>query len=1042
MWLVNYALRKPFSMGALAILVLIFGLSTLRQLPVDILPEVQTPVINVVWTYQGLTASEMASKITSFSELATLNNVDNIKEISSQTTNGVGLVRVEFQPNVEIDVALSQVASVSQTILRRMPPGTSPPIVVRNNLSSRPIMSMVVSSDTLSQSQLADYARLQLRGQIQSVGGMRLTLPYGGAIRQIMIDLKPDALPAFGLSAADVAQAVSEQNQTLPSGSVREGERDMQISVDAAPESVEVFENLPISAKDGRVVKLRDVADVRDGGALQTNLTRVDGSSAVLVSMIKIGNSSTTDIIKEVKKRLPDIQASAPAGAVVTPIFDQSVFVQSAVDLIIKEILIVGCLVGLVVFLFLGSLKSSLIVLVSIPLSLLVAVVVIGLTGHTLNLMSLAGMALAVGILVDNAMVEIENINRNIALGLSAPQAALAGARQVAFPEFVSTLSTCIVFTPIFLLDGIAGYVFEPLAITVIAALAASYLFSRTVVPTLAALYLKSGERHYPGFARLEAAIDGFGAWVANALPALRRKWPVVLLLVFLTVGGAAALLVNSQQQFFPRTDAGLLKLYVRAPAGTRVEETANQFAQVQALIREVVPRDELRQVVELIGQPDPVNLAWVDSITVGGFDGEMLIELNPKTASTFDYQDRLREALRARFPDFQFLFLPADITNQTLSGLTPTSTEIRVIGRDVAGNTAIANDILKSLNSNQNVTDQMLRQVRNLPEYVVSIDRDRALQLGVTANDAMQTLLGVLGTGGTVSPSYWSDPRAGISYVVQVKAPLQQLEKVDDLLRLPVSTASGSTVQLGSIATITPRVVPATISRSTLAPVNSILANAPGADLKGLAEASRQAVDEVKNRLKPGNRIEVNGQATAMTQAFRDLGLGLLSALALIVLVMVFNFQSWVLPFVALSSLPVALSGAVAALYVTGTPISVPALMGLIMTMGITTANSVLLTSFARDAWLAGASAWDAACDTVRRRIRPILMTALTMVVGLLPMAMALGQGAEQNAPLARAVIGGLMTGCVATLIVVPLVFAFALKGKIPGKPLVEETT
>lgn len=1040
MWLVKYALRRPYSMGALAILVFILGLSSLRQLPVDILPEVKTPVVNVVWTYQGLNAREMASKITSFAELALLNNVDNVKEISSETFNGVGLVRVVFQNNVEIDVALSQVGAISQTILRRMPAGTSPPIVVRNSLSSRPILSMVVSSDTLSQSQLADYARLQLRGQIQSIGGMRLTLPYGGATRQIMIDLKPDALPAFGLSAADVAQAVNQQNQTLPSGNVREGMRDMQISVDASPESAEVFANLPISARDGRIVKLRDVADVRDGGAIQTNLTRVDGSSAVLVSMIKIGDASTTEIIKQVKERLPEIQAAAPAGATVTPIFDQSVFVQSAVDIIAKEILIVGFLVGLVVFIFLGSLKSSLIVLVSIPLSLLVAVIAVKLTGHTLNLMSLAGLALAVGILVDNAMVEIENINRNIGLGLSAPQAALAGARQVAFPEFVSTLSTCIVFTPIFLLEGIAGYVFEPLAVTVIAALAASYFFSRTVVPTLAALNLGRNDKHYKGFDRLEASIDRLGNGIASRLPALRAKGPLVALVVVLIVAAAGTLLAVSPQQYFPRTDAGLLKLYVRGPAGTRVEETANKFAEVQATIRELIPADEVNKIVELIGQPDPVNMSWVDTMTIGGFDGEMLIELNPKTASTFDYQTLLREELGKRYPDFKFLFLPADITNQTLSGLTPTSAEIRVIGRDVPGNLGIAQELLKKLNGSEDISDLMLRQVGNLPEYVVSIDRDRALALGITSADALQTLLGVLGTGGTVAPSYWSDPRAGISYVVQVQAPLQRIGSAEDLLRLPITTPTGESIQLGAIASITPRTVPATVVRSTLQPVISVLANAPGANLRVLAEQSQSAVEELQGRLKPGNRIEINGQATAMTEAFRELAIGLLGALALIVLVMVFNFQSWVLPFVALSSLPIALSGAITALYVTGTPISVPALMGLIMTMGITTANSVLLTSFARDAWQEGLSAWDAALQTVRQRIRPILMTALTMIVGLIPMATALGQGAEQNAPLARAVIGGLMTGSVATLIVVPLIFAFAMKNAVPGKPLVEE--
>lgn len=1040
MWLVKYALRRPYSMGALAILVFILGLSSLRQLPVDILPEVKTPVVNVVWTYQGLNAREMATKITSFSELALLNNVDNVKEISSETFNGVGLVRVVFQNNVEIDVALSQVGAISQTILRRMPAGTSPPIVVRNSLSSRPILSMVVSSDTLSQSQLADYARIQLRGQVQSIGGMRLTLPYGGATRQIMIDLKPDALPAFGLSAADVAQAVNQQNLTLPSGNVREGMRDMQISVDASPESAEVFANLPISARDGRIIKLRDVADVRDGGAIQTNLTRVDGSSAVLVSMIKIGDASTTEIIKKVKERLPEIQAAAPAGAKITPIFDQSIFVQSAVDIIAKEILIVGFLVGLVVFIFLGSLKSSLIVLVSIPLSLLVAVIAVKLTGHTLNLMSLAGLALAVGILVDNAMVEIENINRNIGLGLSAPEAALAGAKQVAFPEFVSTLSTCIVFTPIFLLEGIAGYVFQPLAITVIAALAASYFFSRTVVPTLAALNLGKNDKHYKGFHKLEASIDRLGNGIANRLPALRAKWPVVALVVVLIVASAGTLLAISPQQYFPRTDAGLLKLYVRGPAGTRVEETANKFAQVQTTIRELIPTDEVKQIVELIGQPDPVNMSWVDTMTIGSFDGEMLIELSPKKASTFEYQTLLRKELTERYPDFKFLFLPADITNQTLSGLTPTSAEIRVIGRDVPGNVGIAQELLKKLNGSEDISDLMLRQVGNLPEYVVSIDRDRALALGITSADALQTLLGVLGTGGTVAPSYWSDPRAGISYVVQVQAPLQTINSAEDLLRLPITTPSGESIQLGAIATITPRTVPATVVRSTLQPVVSVLANAPGANLRVLAEQSQSAVDELQGRLKPGNKIEINGQATAMTEAFRELAIGLLGALALIVLVMVFNFQSWVLPFVALSSLPVALSGAVAALYVTGTPISVPALMGLIMTMGITTANSVLLTSFARDAWLQGMSAWDAALQTVRQRIRPILMTALTMIVGLIPMATALGQGAEQNAPLARAVIGGLMTGSMATLVLVPLIFTFAMKNAVPGKPLVEE--
>lgn len=1040
MWLVRYALFKPYSIGALIILVLALGLFSWRQLPVDILPDVETPIVNVIWTYGGINPREMSAKITSFSEIALMNNVDNVKEISSETFNGVGILKVQFHEGVDISLALSQVTGISQTILRRMPSGTSPPIIVRSSLSSKPILNLVVSSNTASQSELSDFARLQLRSQIQSIGGIRMSLPFGGAGRQIMIDLKPETLPAYGLSPADIGNAVAVQNATLPSGSMREGRKEVPITLDASPQSTDVFADLPIAARDGALLKLRDVADVRDGPALQTNISRVNGQAAVMVSIIKIGDASTLDIIRQIKTRLADIQKAAPPGIQITPIFDQSIFVQSAVDVVSKEIVIVGFLVALIVFMFLGSYKSSLIVLVSIPLSLLVSLVVLKLTGHTLNLMSLAGLALAIGILVDNAMVEIENINRLVAQGNTPPKAAIMGAQQVAFPEFVSTLSTCIVFTPIFFLSGTAGYIFEPLAIVVISALCASYLFSRTVVPCLASIYIKSNDHHNKLSIHLEHRLHKLGEILSGLLPVLIRRKFIVLMVSVGIVSVSVIILFQLPQTYFPRTDAGLMRLYIRAETGLRVEETAAHFADIQRTIREIIPPDQIKQIVEVIGQPEPVNLAWVDSLAMGSYDGEMLIELNNDERKTFYYQDKIRNVITQKFPNTTFAFLPADITNQTLTGLTPTGINIRVMGRDREGNAIIAEEVLESLSKDTNVVDVMRRQVTNLQEYFVSFDRDHALKLGVTIDDALQAVLATLGSGGTVTPSFWADPLAGFSYSVQVQTPIQRLQSVDDLLRVPVRSNSGTPVLLGTFSKIESRQVPANISRTTLQPTINILANSKGEDISYLAQRTQSLVNSVKDRLKPGNRIEVAGQSTDMQETFMHLSAGFAAAIVLIAIIMVFNFQSWSMPLVAMSTLPLALSGSVIFLFMTNTALSVPTLMGLIMTTGIATANSVLFTSFARDEWLKGISAYDAALHTIQTRLRPILMTAITMIVGLIPMALALGQGAEQNAPLARAVIGGLLSGTLSTLLIVPLLFVLIYQNRRPHKPLLED--
>ncbi|MCW5620615.1 MAG: efflux RND transporter permease subunit, partial [Burkholderiales bacterium] len=657
MWIVAYALRHRYSIAVLAILIVLFGLTSARRMSTDILPSVDIPSINLVWTYTGLDASEMTTRVTSFSELAILNNVDDVREVRSDTANGITVIKIDFQPYVEIDEAMSQVVSVSQTILRRMPPGTQPPLVVRYSRSSAPILQLVLSSDSLQEAQLFDYARIQLRAQIQTIPGIRMTLPYGGAARQVMIDLRPQALQTYGLSAADVSRALSAQSLTLPSGVVRERGREMQVSVNASPTEVAAFEQLPIREVNGRVILLRDVATVRDGAAVQTNMARLNGQNAVMVSILKLGGTSTVDIVNQVMARLPDIRAAAPEGLAIEPLFDQSVFVRAAIDAVIKEAVIVALLVATVVLLFLGSWRSTLIVLTSIPLALLTSIACLHAMGHTFNLMTLGGLALAIGILVDNALVEIENINRNLDMGKPLDQAILDSARQVAFPEFVSTLCICIVFTPVFLLTDVASYVFTPLALSVVFAMAASYVLSRTLVPTLASLLLRAGnaradeQRDARGalaavHARVEGRLERVRHAYAQAFPRLLRRKATLAgaTLALIGVGGITAWSLG--EEFFPAADAGLMRLYLRAPAGTRLEDTARLFAEIQRDIRALIPADELQFIGESIGAVEPINRAWVDSSMVGSFDGELLMQLASGHAPTAGYMADIRRML------------------------------------------------------------------------------------------------------------------------------------------------------------------------------------------------------------------------------------------------------------------------------------------------------------------------------------------------------------------------------------------------------------
>jgi len=1040
LWIVRYALAHRHSIGVLAILLLLTGTLSAQRMSTDILPAVKIPAINLIWTYPGLNAPEMASKISTFGEIAILNNVDNIRDVRSETLTGVSIIRVTFQPGTDVTAAFSQITSVSQTILRRMPPGTSPPLIVPFVPSSVPVLQLVLASDSLNSSALFDYGRLQLRSQIQSIPGLRLTLPYGGASRQVMIDLKPEALEAYGVSANEVARTINTQNLTLPTGVLRVESREIVVTTNASPEQVSQFADLPLRSVDGRVVRVGDVATIRDGAAIQTNIARLDGQNAVIVAILKLGDASTVDIVRQVKEKLPELRASAPAGITIEPVFDQSVFVENAVNNVLKEGVIVGCLVALVVLVFLGSWRSSLIVLTSIPLALLASVAGLALTGQTFNLMTLGGLMLAIGILVDNALVEIENINRNLENEMPLQAAILKSAEEVAFPEFVSTLAICIVFSPLFLLTGTAAFIFVPLGLAVVFAMAASYVLSRTLVPALASLMLAEHDPHHVPdgiVARVSGAVGrGLGA-IERLLGAVLRLFirfkvlPVAGLAAALFVGGYAAL--NVGREFFPQSDAGMIRVYLREEPGSRLEQTATVFADVQRAMREIIPEDDIAFITENIGAPEAINLAWVQSGVIGSFDGEVLIQLKGGLGRTAVHTHAIRRMLRERFPRLNFYFVPADATAQTLAGSAQADFEVRVIGRDAGGNGEIARDLAEAIKKIPGAVDVVMRQVRNLPAYNLEIDRVRGLQLGVTPQDAAGAVLAALGASGTVSPSFWADPVLGASYSVQIVAPPVRLTTTEQLLNTPVKPAAGGpTVPLRSIASLQIKQLPANIDRFMLQPMTTILANASGRDIGAVYRDLDAAIAGVKPRLKPGNRIEVGGQAQSMVQAYGEMFGGIALAAVLVYLIMVVNFQSWVMPLIAMGTQPVAIAGAFFALWITGTPLSVPALTGLIMVIGVASANSVLVTSFARDRFLAGADPITAAIEAAETRLRPVVMTAIAMIVGIIPLALGLGDGGEQNAPLGRAVVGGLVFGTVATLTFVPVLFALLVRPRV----------
>ena len=1042
MWIVQLALRRPYTFAVMALLILLLGATALFRTPTDIFPEIDIPVVTVVWTYRGMPTEEMEQRITTLSEYFLSANVNDIRRIESTTLNGTAVIKVFFHPGAKIEACTAQVTAVCQTNLYVLPPNTQPPTILRYSASNVPILQVSLSSKALTEEQVYDYGQWVLRNQLAVIPGVVIPSPYGGKERQVMVDIDPEALRSRGLSPLDVVNAVTAQNLTLPTGSARVGDRDYVVSLNSSPRSIAEFNDLPVRSAGGATVYLKDIAQVKDAYRPQTTVVRRDGARGALVTVFKNGGASTLEIVDQIRTKMPTIRAAAPKGLDIELLFDQSLFVRAAVDGVIKEGAIAGCLTAVMILLFLGSWRSTLIVAVSIPLSVLCSIILLGTFGYTLNLMTLGGLSLAVGILVDDATVEIENIHRNLHQGKPLQQAILDGAQQIAVPTFVSTLTICLVFVAVLFLDGPPKFLFAPLALAVVFAMMASYLLSRTLVP-LMAKYLLAGEAHGSGDeGEGRAAVGGlFGrihtffelnfealrrAYVASLGWALGHR-AAVFALFAVAVATAVALAPFVGRDFFPTVDTGQLRLHVRAPAGARLEKAEEVFAAVEEEIRRVIPEEDRALILDNIGLP---NRNWVlafgDLITTGSADGEILIALkHDHRRPTDEYARTLRHRLRERFPDLIFFFQPADMVSQVLNFGLPAPIDVQIAGPDLTGNARRARELVDRLRDVPGTADVHLHQVLDAPELHVKVDRTRALEMGLTQQDVAGSLLASLSGSGQVSPNFWVDPSNGLSYLVEVRTPIHHVDSLAAINATPLSPKSGKETQLlTNVASIERRAAPEVVNHADIRRAYDVFANVQGRDLGGVAADVERAVSDVRAGLPPGNTIAIRGQVESMESAFTRLGLGLVFAAVLVYLLMVVNFQSWIDPAIILTALPGSGTGIVAMLFVTQTTFSVPSLMGVIMCVGVATANSILMVTFANDQRREGLDATRAVLAAGAARLRPVLMTALAMVVGMLPMSLGLGEGGEQNAPLGRAVIGGLVAATISTLFFVPVTY------------------
>jgi len=1049
--IVRLALRRPYTFVVLAILIVILGPLAAMRTPTDIFPDIKIPVIAVVWTYRGLPPDDMSGRVIYYYERQLSSSVNDIEHIESQSLPGIGIVKIFFQPGVDIRTATAQVTSISQTVLKQMPPGITPPQILNYNASTVPILQLALSSPTMSEQQLFDTGQNFIRPSLAAVAGASIPSPYGGKERQIQVDLNPQALQAKGLSAQDVGAALSAQNQIVPAGTAKIGGFEYNVKLNNSPDAVEDLNNLPVKTVGGATIYIRDVAHVRDGYPPQRNEVRVDGRRSVLMSVLKTGSASTLAIISGVKAILPRLQESLPPSLHIAFLNDQSVFVKAAISGVVKEGVIAAALTSLMILLFLGSWRSTVIIAISIPLAVLCSITALSALGQTLNIMTLGGLALAVGILVDDATVTIENINWHLERGKEVKTAIMDGAHQIVTPAFVSLLCICIVFIPMFFLQGIAGFLFVPMAEAVMFAMIASFVLSRTLVPTMAMYLLRPHDlghseyvmedhghgvrhatSHNPLIAFQHRFEQGFskirGAYRGILALALESRRPFIIgFLGFIVL--SFALIPALGQNFFPNVDSGEMTLHVRAPVGTRIEDTAALFDGVERAIREAIPVDQVKSIVDNIGLPvSGINRAYSNTGGIGPQDGDIYITLTEHHKPTADYVKALRRQLPQRFPGSTFSFLPSDIISQILNFGAPAPIDVQVAGPNREQNLAYANELLRKLTVIPGMADVRLQQSTHYPELKVDVDRTLAGNLGINERDVTNTLVTTLSGSFQTAPAFWLSPRTGVSYPIVIQSPQQDANSLSKLENIPITAGKPGDMQiLGGISTISRGDSDAVVSHYAIQPSFDIYATTQGRDLGGVASAVQQVLKSTASDLPKGATVTLRGQVTTMNSAFAGLLFGLVGAIVLIYLVIVVNFQSWIDPFIIITALPAALAGIVWTLFTTGTPLSVPALTGAIMCMGVATANSILVVSFARERLTEFGDAARAAMEAGFTRFRPVLMTALAMMIGMAPMALGLGEGGEQNAPLGRAVIGGLLFATVATLFFVPVVFAIA---------------
>jgi CzcA family heavy metal efflux pump len=1058
MWIVRLALRRPYTFVVMSLLILVLGIVSIVTMPTDIFPTIDIPVVTVIWTYSGTSPDEMEKRFTTISERAMTTTVNDIEHIESQSVSGISIIKIFFQPGAKIEAAVAQVSSVSQTILRILPPGSTSPFVLQFSASNVPILQAVLSSDKLSEADLFDLGSNFVRTQLATVQGAQIPQPYGGKARNVTVDLDLGALYSKGLSPTDVVNALTAQNLILPAGTAKVGTMDYIVRTNGSPTVLDQLNDLPVKSSNGAVVYMRDVAQVHEGFAIQQNIVRMNGQRAALLTVLKAGSASTLDIVKRVKEALPRITAGLPPELKTTLLFDQSIFVRAALQGVVKEAAIAATLTALMILLFLGSWRSTVIVAISIPLSILTSIIVLKLFGQTLNTMTLGGLGLAVGILVDDATVEIENIHRNLGQGKELEPAILDGAAQIAVPAFVSTLAICIVFVPVVFLSGAAKSLFTPLAMAVVFAMLASYLLSRTLVPTMVK-FLLAGEvemyqEHEQG--HVESAHASL-VWrihyrFNSAFEWLRARYRSVLDWVLghasFTLGCfvlfallSASLIPFVGQDFFPTVDAGTFRLHVRAAPGTRIEEVELLFTRVESTIREVIPPSELAMVLDDIGIPNgSFNLAFGDGSLTDVQDGEILVSLDEKHHPTAAYRERLRKVLHERFPDVTFYFQASDIVNQILNFGLPAPIDIQISGRQFQQNLDIAEKIRHDVAAVPGAVDVHLNQVIYAPELRVDVDRSRAQTIGLTESSVANSMLFALSGSGQASPNYWLNPQNGVNYQVIVQTPQYRIASVDELKNIPITSGGATTVGasgqpqnpqlLNNLAVVRHATSPAITNHYNVQPVFDVFVNTQGRDLGGVSTDIDRILDGYRKQLPPGAELTVRGQVKSMYESFIGLGLGMIFAVLLVYLLMVINFQSWLDPFIILTALPGAACGILWMLFLSGTTFNVPSLMGAIMTVGVATANSILMVTFANDQRAAGMTALEAAASAGATRLRPVLMTALAMIIGMLPMSLGMGEGGEQNAPLGRAVIGGLLVATFTTLLIVPLIYSRLRKG------------